>query len=337
MFPLLIAHAVAQEAPPIVNGYETSGMPAVGALVAKKGNNGGSICSATLVKINWVITAAHCVTAAEEYEAEGWTIHFVVASDIYGAWDDSSTISRMVIHPDYSYDSNGIDYDIAAMKLTDNIKTVGLMRLNTDQVLSSWKGQDLTYVGFGITDTGKTDAGIKRAVVLPLVEYDGQFVYTIDEGSPLKNICSGDSGGAALMKREQDDKWELVGVNSFVWNNDGSSTIDCGAAGTGAAASRIDRNVDFLSGLFTVEEEVHEGDSDTDSDSDTDTDSDADGDTDSDSDTDVGDSGVTDSGLDGTPTGDKGGGTGVCSPVGAPAWLGLFGLVALARRRPRKP
>ena len=170
-----------------------------------------------------------------------------------------------------------------------------------------------------------SDGGVLRKVTTPLWEYDGQFVYTYSETKPVYGVCSGDSGGAAAMRREQDDKWELVGVNSFVWNDNGSTTIDCNAAGTGSAASRIDRNLDFLGGFIEIEEEVHEGDADVDADSDTDTDSDAD----SDSDTDIQDSAFVDSGLDGTPTDKNNNGTGLCAPVGAPAWLLLPALVAM--------
>jgi len=326
---LLLCTALAQEAPPITNGFETGGFRSVGSFTAIKGNNGGSFCSGTLVKTRWAITAAHCLDAADDYLNDGWTLYFVVTNSVYDTWDAYAEVSEMTRHPDYSFDETNIDYDIGVLKLAEPILTVGLMPMNTDQVLSSWKGEDITYVGFGITDTGREDGGIKRSVNIPLFEYDGQFIYTLDETPPVKNVCSGDSGGAALMKREQDDAWELVGVNSFVWNSDGSTSIDCDAPGSGAAASRVDRNDDFLGGFFEVPEETHENDADTDADTDTDTDTDTDGDSDSE----PVDSGLTDSGLGGSPTPKDGKSTGFCAPVSAPAWLAVAGLIGLLRRR----
>ncbi len=325
---LLLATALAQEAPPISNGFETGGFRSVGALTAVKGNNGGSFCSGTLVKTKWVITAAHCVDAADDYLNDGWQLYFVVTNSVYESWDVYAEISQMTRHPDYSADESNIDYDIAVLKLADPILSVGLMPMNTDQVLSTWIGEDITYVGFGITDTGKEDGGIKRAAYIPLIQYDGQFIYTQDQTSPVKNVCSGDSGGAALMRREQDDAWEIVGVNSFVWNSDGSSTIDCDALGSGGAATRVDRMDGFLGGFFEVPEETHESDTDTDTDADTDTD------TDGDTDSDTADSGLTDSGIDGSPT-PKDRQSGFCAPVSAPAWTGALGLIALLLRRRR--
>ena len=137
----------------------------------------------------------------------------------------------------------------------------------------------------------------------------------------MKNVCPGDSGGAALMLRE-DGNYELVGVNSWVFNWVSQTTFDCDADNAGAAAQRVDKSIDWLSNYMDIE---LEGDADVDSDTDSDTDSD------SDTDTDPVDSGDTDVEVEDDPPK-----TPDCSCSGGPAGAGLIaallGLVSLRRR-----
>lgn len=323
---LSMAHATMP--PPIVGGSEVSGHPykQVGAFVAEKGGFAGSFCSGTLVAARRVITAAHCVEAAEQYEDAGYTLHFVVADEVAGSWEDSAVIKSMHSHPNYS--ATTANHDIAVLYLETGIQDFGTMALNTEYMVQSDLGENLTYVGYGLTDSDKANSGgTRRKVNVPIVHYDSNFVYTYADGAS-KNVCSGDSGGAALWKDPETDSWELVGVNTFVFDMD-EVAPDCDSGKPAAAAVRIDRELDFLEDH--VEFEL-EGDSDTDADSDSDTDTDTDSDADSDSgvpqETDV-DTGSDDTGEG--PSADCGG----CSQGSASGWwvLGLFGLLGLRRRR----
>ena len=102
---------------------------------------------------------------------------------------------------------NGV-YDINTSEKYDILP----ISLNREVMSSSWIGKELQMVGFGITRTGREDSGYKRTADMPINDFDDQFVYVYDP-SERQNVCSGDSGGAALYN--QDGSWVLTGVNSF--------------------------------------------------------------------------------------------------------------------------
>jgi len=339
---LLAASALAQEAPPIVNGQRDNGnYKAVGALVSLKNNYGGGFCSGTLVHQKYVITAAHCVYPAQEYKQQGYDIYWVSSDDIYdGTWARYAEVANMWANPGYNDNSQSINDDIGVLELKTTIDNWPTQAINKNSPLNSWMGRPVTYVGFGVTRENADDSGIRRWVNVPLEGADADFLYTYSgDSGQVKNICSGDSGGAALM--EFDNEMVLVGANSFTTNWNGGST-DCDAAGAAGASTRTDAFWNWIT-TYIPENELNQGntgggDADTDSDSDSDTDSDADGDSDSDADTDIWDSGFIDTGdPDRPPRGLEEPDTGVlpgCSTAPITGGL-LLGLLAVLRRRSR--
>lgn len=333
MLWLMSAVSFAQEAPPIVGGAPTSDHVQVGMLAMSDGGNTTfDFCSGTLIEASWVLTAAHCLEAAQQYEDQYGLATFFIIGDSWSSIDTYAQAVDLIPHP--GYNANTLDHDIGLMELGEPLEEQGIYLVNDVTPKDGWTSKDVTYVGYGVTSGyggGDGTSGVRRTVDVPFYGADDRFIYAY-HGNPNdpKNVCSGDSGGAALLKVS--GELVLAGVNSFVYG-DGNSQDACQGYG---AATRVDNHIEWISDYV----ELADGDADTDADSDTDTDtdadSDADSDTDSDTDTDVGqnnDDRSTSPVQPGTLSA-----AGGCSsaPVQGAGWLGLAlaaGLMMVRRKR----
>ena len=230
--------------PPIVNGTETDRFIQTGALMYRFNDYADVFCSGTLVHKKWVVSAAHCIDALDEYSGYGAEMLFVLGDSLYSTEgvEDYDVITFWKQHPDYRPNQR-LEHDIGVIELENGFEDIEPIALGT-QSPSGWSGQEIFYIGWGITRDNRSDSGKKRMASIEFYDYDEQFVYSIDP-SGEQNLCSGDSGGSAL-RIQPDGSYVLVGVNSFVFGV--YENAACSGGGSGAA--RVDSNYEWLKGYI---------------------------------------------------------------------------------------
>lgn len=203
---------------------------------------GGNTASGTLIRSDWVLTAAHVIGSNPG--------QFDLTSATFTIGGQPMAATYAVVNPNWNGDvSSG--YDIALVKLAGNVTSIAPAPFETAP--AQLTGQSISFVGFGQGGTGDSGAiagtgGVKR-VGTNRLDIDGSllgmssriFLADFDSGSSAHNylgsttttefesaLAPGDSGGGAFMV--SDGAMLLVGVNSFVASFSGATNSSYGNA-----------------------------------------------------------------------------------------------------------
>ena len=236
--------------PPIVNGTPTNGdFSSVGTLIVDYGNSSHLICTGTLVYENIVITAGHCSQQIDALLSDALPVYFIFDENIdiqNMDYTNEILVSHTIVHP--LIDVN-LNHDISLVFLEQSTDIVpSNMSLSVPDL--TWQNIPFTFVGSGNTSELGNDEGVKRIAEIPYYDNDDMFHYAIDlSGTTTTNLCYGDSGGP-MFRRNDDDSFHLIGVNSFVFSIT-DEDLPCTQGGTGSI--RIDQYAQWIAEEMNVD------------------------------------------------------------------------------------
>jgi len=190
---------------------------------------GPFLCGGSLIDVQWVLTAAHCLVDDNNTPIAPGEVQVVAGeydrSQIDGT-EQQRAVSLVVVHPNYNPITS--DNDIALLRLSTPVSlgpSVGLVPLISSPTHDALVAPDVSSLvsGWGATSEGGQSASILQKVRLPIVSNDAcNAVYNsgitqnmlcagLAEGG--KDSCQGDSGGPLVVP--DGAGWRLAGVVSF--------------------------------------------------------------------------------------------------------------------------
>lgn len=174
--------------------------------------HGGHFCGGSLIKKNWVLTAAHCIEAYPTGNKIVVGLHD--QNDMRGT--ETFQATKVLLHPSRNADT--YDYDFALVQLSGDsrFEPIGLNA-------SELEGEAMDFVVSGWGETGRgASSSLQKVTVLsvgkqacaeayPNAITDSMICAGYKDGG--KDSCQGDSGGPLFLRK--DGKSILVGVVSW--------------------------------------------------------------------------------------------------------------------------
>lgn len=201
----------------LIGGQPSLLHPAVGALT----RDNVVYCSATLIAPRVVLSAAHCIDSAFEYNMGSNTLHFRIDTEDSQAPNGYKTHyfpiepSLLERHPQWVSNrvQRGYDVGVAILKTPVPSNVTTPIPFNDKPLnVQDWTKKDMLFLGYGLISAVPyaISPNRKHSVMLNIEEVRNDRVVI---RSPGKSVCHGDSGGPALG--QMDGELRVLAVNSY--------------------------------------------------------------------------------------------------------------------------
>ncbi|XP_018326585.1 trypsin-7-like [Agrilus planipennis] len=173
------------------------------------------ICGGTIIKKNWIVTAAHCTFRGTLQE-----INVRVGSDLNSKGSVISS-KQKIEHP--KYDDSNLDYDVAVIELSeripDNIPAKPIRLQRKGEIVKIGAVADVS--GWGLTNETELQEPLHlRSVSVPIISHSQcadwyqeeqikEFVICAGYEHGMKDACVSDSGGPLVHSKK------LIGIVSW--------------------------------------------------------------------------------------------------------------------------
>ena len=176
---------------------------------------GGHFCGGSLVREDWVVTAAHCVEGSS-------TNGLQVKIGLHNVNGTTGAITRnvddIIIHPQYS--SWSLNNDYALLHLSSPVTNFEPIQLITENQNDD-EPVMATTMGWGATSSGGGSSNVLLEVDVPIDDSCGNIgnevtnnMICAGDSNGGEDSCQGDSGGPLIMTNDEGE-YELIGIVSW--------------------------------------------------------------------------------------------------------------------------
>ena len=179
------------------------------------GGWGGHFCGGSLVREDWVVTAAHCVQGESPSSIQ-------VKIGLHSLNGTTGAITRnvddIIVHPQYN--SNSLNNDYALLHLSSPVTNFEPIQLITENQNDD-EPVMATTMGWGATQSGGWGSNVLLEVDVPIDDSCGNIANEITNNMICagdfnggEDSCQGDSGGPLIMTNDEGE-YELIGIVSW--------------------------------------------------------------------------------------------------------------------------
>jgi secreted trypsin-like serine protease len=183
----------------------------------------GQFCGASLIRVNWVVTAAHCVTSDSGTVLNTSLFRVVLGKlRLSDSGGEHFSVEQIAVHP--SYNPRTEDNDIALIQLAGNSAVTPIVLARPENAAQFATGDDATVTGWGLTSDGGTASDTLQQVTISILSNGScSSVYSSFTGNMLcagvltggKDSCQGDSGGPLMVGDASNSSLLQAGIVSF--------------------------------------------------------------------------------------------------------------------------